>query len=528
VCEERVSVAVIGAGVAGLGAGARLTRSGRRDFVILERAERIGGTWRDNVYPGVACDIPSQLYSYSFRPKSDWSRVFAPGEEIQDYLVETAHEEGLSPRLRLGQALTGARWDAASGAWRLTSTGGPLTARVLVLAAGRLSEPKMPDVPGLGSFPGRSFHSARWDAAQPLAGLRVGVVGTGASAVQLVPQIMDEAAHVTIFQRTAPWVLPRGDRAYLPGEPQPRRADLSADAEALFAARIAGSPAAEELRRRADGHLAASVSDAKLRAALTPDYEIGCKRALFSDDWYPALHRPDVTLELSALESVEGSVAIAASGARHELDVLVFATGFETTHPPYAELVTGLDGTLAEHWAGGMRSHASTVVAGFPNLFVLDGPNASLGHNSTIEVIEAQLDYLIGAMNHLDQLNPQATLQVSPEAEDAYTRLIDALAARTVWTQGGCDSWYLDEGSRRLTLLWPGTAAEFRDRNAIFDPEPFLAPAGTAAAGAGTQAHPMLSRVAGSSAGGMARRPACGSFSGAGAGSAPAERAQRG
>jgi cation diffusion facilitator CzcD-associated flavoprotein CzcO len=215
------------------------------------------------------------------------------------------------------------------------------------------------------------------------------------------------------------------------------------------------------------------VTDAALRAVLTPDYEIGCKRALFSDEWYPALQRPDVTLVPSALASVDGATAVGASGERHDVDVLVFATGFETTHPPYAELVRGVDGTLAQHWAEGMRSYASTVVAGFPNLFVLDGPNASLGHNSAIEVIEAQLDYLLEALDHLDGMDRHGALQVPVEAEDAYTRLIDVLAARTVWTQGGCDSWYLDEGSRRLTLLWPGTAAEFRDLNATFDPTVF-------------------------------------------------------
>lgn len=472
-------VAIVGAGFAGLGMGMTLKRAGRDDFVILERGGDVGGTWRDNVYPGVACDIPSHLYSYSSRPNPDWSRVFASGPEIQEYLRKTARDEGLLGHVRTNDTLTGARWDEAAGCWRLTTSTGVLAARALVIAAGRLSEPRIPQLPGLDRFGGRAFHSARW-IDQPLAGLRVGVVGTGASAVQLVPEIAREAAHVTVFQRSAPWVLPRGDRAYLPGESRPGREELLADAERLFDARVAGSPALEELRTRASAHLAAQVADAGLRRAVTPDYEIGCKRALFSDKWYPALQRPNVTLEPSALTAVDGSIAVAASGERYEVDVLVFATGFETTHPPYARLIHGRDETLAEHWADGMTSHASTVVAGFPNLFVLDGPNASLGHNSAIEVIEAQLGYVLGALEHLDALGgswADASLDVSRDAEAAYTSLIDRLAARTVWTSG-CESWYVDERSRRLTLLWPSTAGEFAARNGTFDPEPFRVGAG--------------------------------------------------
>ncbi|MFI6426924.1 flavin-containing monooxygenase [Promicromonospora sp. NPDC050880] len=468
-----VDVAIVGAGLAGVGLGARLRRAGRPGFTVLERADDVGGTWRDNVYPGVACDIPSALYSYSFLPQPAWSRVFAPGAEIHRYVRDVARSEGLGPHLRLGTGLTAARWDDDAAAWHLSTSRGPLTARVLVTAVGRLSEPRVPDIPGLGTFPGRMFHSARWDA-RSLDGLRVGVVGTGASAVQLVPEVAERAASVVVLQRTPPWVLPRGDRAYAPGEAPPDRAALAEEAEHLFDARVAGSAAEAVLREQARAHLHAQVPDPALRALLTPDYAVGCKRALFSDDWYPTLQRPHVTLEPSAPVAVEGSTVVSASGARYEVDVLVLATGFETTRPPFADLVTGRDGrTLAEHWADGMTSHASTVVHGFPNLFVLDGPNAGLGHHSALEVIEAQIGYVLGALDHLDATG--GPLEVSAAAEVAYTREVDRLAAGTVWLRGGCRSWYVDERSGRLTLLWPGRASEFRARFGVFDPLPFAA-----------------------------------------------------
>lgn len=466
-----VDVAVVGAGLAGVGLGARLRRAGRTGFALLERADDVGGTWRDNVYPGVACDIPSALYSYSFLPQPAWSRVFAPGAEIHRYVRDVARSEGLDQHLHLGTELTGARWHEDPGAWHLTTSRGPLTARTLVTAVGRLSEPRVPDLPGLATFPGRVFHSARWDRGLP-AGLRVGVVGTGASAVQLVPELARRASSVVVLQRTPPWVLPRGDRAYAPDEPRPDRAVLAQEADRLFTARVAGTTAETELRERARAHLHAQVPDPALRGLLTPDYAVGCKRALFSDDWYPALQQPHVTLEPSAPVSVEGPVLVAASGARYEVDVLVLATGFETTRPPFAHLVAGRGGQmLAEHWADGMTSHASTAVHGFPNLFVLDGPNAGLGHHSALEVIEAQIGYVLGALDHLDHTG--GPLEVSAAAEAAYTREIDRRAAETVWLRGGCRSWYVDEQSGRLTLLWPGRAAEYRERFGTFDPAPF-------------------------------------------------------
>lgn len=466
-------VAIVGAGIAGLGLGIRLNRAGRNDFVILEKADDVGGTWRDNVYPGVSCDIPSRLYEYSFRPNPQWSQQFPPGSEIHRYLRDAAEQEGLLPHLRLGCAVHAARWDNAQQRWQLDTPEGPVAARALVMAAGRLSEPHIPRVAGLSEFAGRRFHSARWDH-RPLTGLRVGVVGTGASAVQLVPEIVSEVASLVVFQRSPAWVLPRPDGPTRAADAPEHREQLAAEAEQLFDARLHGSDAAAQLERTAREHLRRQVPDRGLRDLLTPDYVIGCKRAVFSNTYFPALQQPHVELEPAALQRMSGTTAVSAAGRRHRVDALIFATGFETSRPPFAKIVTGRHGTLAEHWSEGMTSHASTVISGFPNLFVLDGPNSALGHHSAFEVIEAQIDYVLGALAHLRHVG--VPLEVTPAAEIAYTRLIDRLAARTVWTNGGCSSWYRDPANGRLTLVWPERAATFRRLNGTFDPSVFVSP----------------------------------------------------
>lgn len=489
---SHVRVAIIGAGFAGIGAAIALRDSGERDFLILERAESVGGTWRDNRYPGVACDVPSHLYSYSFLPNPDWSGVFASGGEIHEYLESAVHTEGLEEHLRLNTAMTGLDWDDEWAVWRVATSAGSYTADAVILAAGRLTEPRIPELPGIETFRGELFHSARWRDDVELAGKRVAVIGTGASAVQLVPRLADAVrageaeGSVTVFQRSAPWIVPRPDRDYTDAE----RAEFSADptaierlrsaqfweGEAMFAAR-AGDPAAvADARTEALEHLERQVPDPALRALLTPDYEIGCKRRLISSDYYPALSSGAVALEASALASIDQGVLVAANGARHEADVIVFATGFESTEQPYATLIRGVGGTtLAEHWRRGMTAFASTSVHGFPNLFVINGPNAGLGHNSAVYMIETQLQYVLGALGHLDEFG--GVLDVTARAERAYTRMIDRMAAPTVWLTGGCDSWYVDPRSGRLTLLWPGSAHEFRERNGVFDPEPYRQPA---------------------------------------------------
>ncbi len=485
-----IEVAVLGAGFGGLGLGIQLARRGFESFLILERAADIGGTWRDNTYPGVACDIPSHLYSFSFRQKPDWSRMFPSGSEILAYLRDCAREEGLLPHLRLETEVLDARWIEADQRWQITTTRGVCTARVLVVAAGRLSDAKIPQIDGLESFSGHVFHSSRWDHAVSLAGKRVGVVGTGASSIQIVPAVTKSAREVVVFQRSAAWVVPRPDRAYSAAERRlfssdtrildDSRSQIFSHAEEAFDERLGIPEKIDALRARAALNLRESVPDLKLRAQLTPDYEIGCKRVLLSNEYYPALSSSHVTVETSALAAVTGTTAIAASGNTHDLDVIVLATGFHTTRPPFADRILGKSGVrLSEHWSNGMTSFASTVVHDFPNLFVIDGPNASLGHNSAIYMIETQIDYILGALD-FRAANGGVVLEVTHAAEQEYTQMIDKMSRSTVWLTGGCTSWYVDDRSERLTLLWPGPARAFRETNGSFQPSAYKVSANAA------------------------------------------------
>lgn len=473
-------VVIVGAGFAGLAAAMELEAAGVTDVVILERAREVGGTWRENTYPGVACDVPAHLYALARHPWPHWTREFAPGAEIQAYLRRVAATTGIERRIRFDTALLDARWD--DGAWTLHTTGGSLRARMLVLACGRLTEPSLPEVHGLAAFPGPVVHSARWDSQLDLDGKRIAVVGTGASGVQLVPELVRRGAEVTLFQRSAPWILPRGGRTYTDAERErfathpevlaALREDLFLDGEARHASRAGDAAAAAAASDQALAHLHAQVSDPTLRAWLTPDYAFGCKRVLLSDDFYPAVASDAVTLEPSALARADGGTLVAASGRRHAVDAVVLATGFSATRQPYAELVTGEDGiSLDEHWASGMSSALSTVVSGFPNLFILNGPNASLGHNSSILMLEEQAAY---AARTIAAAPATATLRPDPAVEQEYTRMIVRRSRDTAWVSGGCRNWYVDERSGRLTLLWPGTVTQFRDQLRRADGSEFL------------------------------------------------------
>ena len=482
VFATEVDVAIIGAGFAGIGMATRLARRGRESFVVLERAGAVGGTWRDNTYPGIACDIPAHLYSYSFRPPADWSTVYPSGAEIRRYLERTVADEGFGERVRLGCELLDASWNPDTARWALSTSNGDISCRALVLAVGRLSEARIPDIEGLDSFTGEVVHTAAWRDDLPLDGARIGLVGTGASAVQIAPHLAEQADELVVFCRTPPYVVPRDDRRYTARERDAYldpvvahdiRDQLLRDADVAFRQRQGLRPDIDEIRARARAHLHAQVDDPELRSLLSPEYEIGCKRILLSDDFYPTLVRGNVVFEPSALDSVSESKARAASGRCHDLDLLVMATGFEAARPPVATRVTGARGErLDAHWSDGMTSYASTTVHGFPNMFVLDGPNAALGHNSAIYMIETQLDYVLGALDVLGDGDVRS-LEVSADAEAAYTAEIDERASSTVWLTG-CNSWYVDPVSGRLTLLWPGTAVSFRERNGTFDVGPYV------------------------------------------------------
>ncbi len=473
-------VVIVGAGFAGLAAALELRAAGIDDVVMIERAGDVGGTWRENVYPGVACDVPSALYALRRHPSARWSHEFAPGAEIQAYLRRVAAEHAPAGGIRFHTPLQSARWHGTH--WELETPTGPLRAHNLVLACGRLTEPALPALPGLAGFPGRVVHSARWDTDWDVAGEHIAVVGTGASGIQLVPELVRRGARVTLFQRSAAWILPRGGRTITAAERSRRSGDREAldaererlfrDGETRFASRAGDAAAAAAATDQALAHLHDSVAGAELRSALTPDYAFGCKRVLLSDDFYPAVASSAVTLEPTALAHVEGHELVAASGRRHRVDAVVLATGFHATRQAYATLVHGEHGeSLDEHWSAGMTSALSTVVAGFPNLFVLNGPNAALGHNSSILMLEEQAGYLarVIAGGAAD-----AVRRVDPAAEESYTALIQQRAATTSWITGGCSSWYVDDRSGRLTLLWPGTVTDFRALLAAADGSEFL------------------------------------------------------
>ena len=466
-----VRVAVIGAGFSGLGAGIRLRQAGRADFVILERAAGVGGTWRDNTYPGCTCDVPSHLYSFSFAPNPGWSHSFSRQPEIRSYLTQLSERHQLAGHLHFGTEVREAWWDTGSARWRLHTSRGDLTADVLIAAAGPLSEPSLPDIPGLDGFPGPVFHSARWDHQVSLAGLRVAVVGTGASAVQIVPAIQPTVARLTLFQRTPAWVMPRRDRRISPAEqrlyrrvPAAQRlvrAGLHASRETLvvgFVRQPGLLRAAQVIARR---HLARAVPDPDLRARLTPRYVLGCKRVLLSNDFYPALTKPNAELVASGLAHVDGRTLIAQDGTTRDADAIIFATGFHVTDMPVAGRVYGAAGlSLAAAWQPDMSALRGTTVPGFPNLCLVIGPNTGLGHNSLIHIIEAQLSYVLDYLAVLDRTGA-AALDARPDAQQRWAARIAGRMTNTVWTTGGCTSWYLAADGRNPTL-WPGSVRGFR------------------------------------------------------------------
>ncbi|WP_308163987.1 flavin-containing monooxygenase [Nonomuraea sediminis] len=469
-------IVIVGAGFAGLGTAIRLLQEGHRDLVVLEQADDVGGTWRDNTYPGCACDIPSLLYSFSFAPNPDWSRRYAPQHEIERYLRRCVRDHGLEPHLRLGIALQDASWDARRSRWNLRTSAGPLSARVLIMAQGPLSEPAVPTLPGLDDFAGWTWHSARWQHDRDLRGKHVAVIGTGASAIQFVPQLQRVAERVTVFQRTPPWIMPRGDR------PIPAwRRGLYRQVPALhrlargwdYLIREAGMPALLGNRslaalghRQALAHLHRQVADPELRAKLTPDYEVGCKRILISDDYYPALAQPNVELVTDPISRITADTVV--TGTAHPADVLIFGTGFRVTDAGFAQHITGVDRqTLEQAWKGSPQAYLGTTVTGFPNLFLMAGPNTGVGHTSLIYMIESQINYLVDCLRVMDR-RELAAVEVRAESQDFFNAEVQRRVAGTVWATGGCAAWYQDADGR-VRALWPEPTWRFRARTRAFD-----------------------------------------------------------
>jgi cation diffusion facilitator CzcD-associated flavoprotein CzcO len=490
-----VGVAVIGTGFAGLGMAIRLKQMGVDDFIVLERAGEVGGTWRDNTYPGCQCDVPSHLYSLSFAPNPDWTRTFSLQPEIGAYLKRVCDDFGVRRHVRFDHDVTGARWVQERGRWRLETTHGSFEADVVVSGVGALSEPSIPHLEGVERFRGAVFHSAAWDHDFDPTGKRVAVVGTGASAIQFVPHLQKQVSRMAVFQRTPPWIMPHPDRPLSKWEhriynafPPARRAmrDAIYWAREMFVLGFMHP----KLMQRAEGiarrHLAKQVPDPGLRRKLTPAYRMGCKRVLLSNDYFPALQEPNVELVTEGIAEVREHSIVDAAGVEREVDAIIFGTGFHVIDMPFAKRVTGRGGqTLAGHWERGMKAHKGTTIAGFPNLFMLLGPNTGLGHNSVVFMIEAQIAYVADALRTMRERGA-TTLEVREEAVERYDAEIQEKLEGSVWNTGGCASWYLDDMGRN-SVIWPGFTWPFKRRTLRFDaaayelrtPRPAAAPAAT-------------------------------------------------
>ena len=464
-------VVIIGGGFSGIGLGQGLKKSHFTDFVILERSADVGGVWNLNTYPGCTCDVPSHLYSFSFAPNPDWSSTYSPQPEIRQYLQTCIDQFGLRPHLRTGVDVTGAAWNEAAQLWEIETSEGLWTANVLVSAVGPLTEPKLPDVPGIEKFQGKLMHSARWDNDCDLTGKRVASIGTGASAIQYVPRIADRVGELFVFQRSAPWIMPHDKRPITDAErakfrknpkAQKRERDkvyLQKEILVLgFAKRPKLMKLIEKLSRK---HMESQVANPELRRALSPDFLLGCKRIVPSNEWYPALQKPRVTLVPKALAEIRENSVVDADGVEREVDTIIFATGFHVADIPFADKVRGRNGeVMTVHWKGSPRAYLGASVPGFPNFFMFLGPNTGLGHSSMVYMIEAQVAHITGAIRALDTSGATA-IEVDQQVHDAYNRQIDAKLATSVWELGGCTSFYQDVNGRNASI-YPDWTFKFR------------------------------------------------------------------
>jgi cation diffusion facilitator CzcD-associated flavoprotein CzcO len=478
---QRHRIVVIGTGFAGIGMAVRLKQEGFHDFVVLERAGDVGGTWRDNTYPGCRCDVPSHLYSFSFAPNPEWSSTFSPQPEIEDYLHQVTDGFQVRPHIRFGHAVESAHWQEDH--WRIHTSQGDFTADLLLSGMGPLAEPSYPKLPGIESFEGAVFHSARWNHDLDLSGRKVAVIGTGASAIQFVPAIQPEVEELHLFQRTPPWVMPRPDRKIsgfekavyrrFPLAQKAVRAGIYWGRESMVLG-FAKLPALmKQFQKIAERHLVQQIRDPELRARLTPDFTLGCKRVLISDDYYPAIAQPNVEVVTDGIAEVTPNGIVTEDGVKREVDTIIYGTGFRVTDLPVMDMLYGRDSqTLREAWSDGMQAHLGTAIAGFPNFFLLIGPNTGLGHSSMVFMIESQIAYILDAVKTMDARGLRE-VEIRPEVQREFVDRVRSSMRNTIWTRGGCTSWYLDSEGRNTTI-WPSFTFRFRQLTRRFDPAEYL------------------------------------------------------
>ncbi|GAB2638956.1 NAD(P)/FAD-dependent oxidoreductase [Gordonia jinhuaensis] len=478
-----VTIAIIGAGFSGLGAAIKLQQNGFEDFVILDRGSDFGGTWRDNTYPGAACDVPSHLYSYSFAPNPNWSRSFSQQPEIHQYINDVAETYDIRSRTRFGVEVRDARWDDTSQRWTIDTDAGEYTAKYLVGAVGPLCEPNLPDIKGINEFGGEIFHSARWNHDYDLTGKRVAVIGTGASAIQIIPGIADKVGHLDVYQRTAPWVLPRADRPYtglehwafknIPGYQKLCRLGIYSAHELVSFGLTYAPDVLKPAVRAGKANIARAISDRTLREKVTPTFKPGCKRILLSNLYYPALAQDNVEVVTDGISHVTETGIVTVDGEEREVDAIVVATGFHVTDSPTFEHIVGRGGrSLAETWqSAGMKAYKGSTVHGFPNMFLMIGPATGLGHTSMVYMIESQLNYLV---DELKKIRSQSisTIDVKADVQDSYNASIQKTLRRSVWIAGGCSSWYKDADGN-VTTVWPGFTFRFRNSLRTFDTDAY-------------------------------------------------------
>jgi cation diffusion facilitator CzcD-associated flavoprotein CzcO len=466
-------IVVLGAGIGGLGMAARLKMAGHNDFIILEKADRVGGTWRDNVYPGAACDVQSHLYWYSFDEQPDWTRLYPGQPEIHRNIERMVARHELRPHIRFNAEVVDAAWDEGAAHWVIrTAAGRTMTADIFIAAQGQLNRPTYRGIKGIDSFHGPWFHSARWNHDVQLGGKRVASVGNGCSAVQFIPELVKDVAHLTVFQRSANYIVPRLDRQYTDEERAMYLRDIEKRAasrtsfydehETWIGAMRQGTEKAAEFTAVARAHLEAQIGNPELRAKLWPDYPIGCKRIIISDDYYPALTRLNVALITDPIEQVEAKGIRTRDGTLHELDAIVYATGFETLSFLGTLSIEGRGGLLlSEVWQDGPEAYLGMAVAGFPNLFLLYGPNTNLGHNSIIAMLECQFDYVLQAVAALDGAR---ALELKADVMRSYNEQVQQSLKGSSW-DGGCNSWYKNKNGK-ITNNWTGTVEDYKARTA--------------------------------------------------------------